>query len=188
MDSTDVLMNLLLYVFLPLWGIAGFVDWCCHRATHIESTSGLKESLMHSLMGIQVGLPILLCLMFRVNVLILLICLFLLIMHEVVAHLDVAYASPRRKISIWEMHAHGYLATLPLFMIAMVGVINWPAVLKLVSLDWQGQMHFVPMEYSHGGNNYMWIYMAFTACIGIVPYIEENIRCLKYQLAHGKPQ
>lgn len=188
MDSTDVLMNLLLYVFLPLWGIAGFVDWCCHRATNIESTSGLKESLMHSLMGIQVGLPILLCLLFRVNVLILLVCLLLMVLHELVAHWDVAYASPRRKISIWEMHAHSYLATLPLFMISMVAVINWPIVLKLISFDWQGQMTFVSMVYRPGGDSYMWIYMVFTACFGIVPYIEENIRCLRYQLVHGKPQ
>ncbi len=187
MDSTHVLMNLLLYVFLPLWGIAGFVDWLCHRATHIESTSGLIESLMHSLMGVQVGLPILLCLLFRINVLILLICLFLLVMHELVAHWDVSYASPRRKISIWEMHAHSYLATLPFFMLSMVAVINWPVVLNLISLNWQGQMSFVPMEYYHGGKAYIWAYMIFTVCVGIVPYIEENIRCLRYQLAHGKP-
>ncbi len=187
MNPEDLLINLLLYVFLPLWGIAGFFDWMCHRATHIESTSGLKESLMHSLMGIQVGLPILLCLLFRINVLILLICLFLLILHELVAHWDVAYASPRRKITIWEMHAHSYLATLPFFMLSMIVVINWPIVIKLISFDWQGQMNFVLMDHSHGGDNYIWYYMTFTFFVGIVPYIEENIRCLRYQLKHGKP-
>ena len=75
MDVSQLLINVLLYVFLPLWGIAGFADWCCHRASRIEVTSGLKESLLHSLMGLQLGVPILLCLLFQVNVLVLLICL-----------------------------------------------------------------------------------------------------------------
>ena len=68
------------------WGIAGFIDWCCHRATKVESTSGLKESLVHSLMGIQLGIPIVLCLMFEVNVLVLLVCIAMWITHEFAAH------------------------------------------------------------------------------------------------------
>src|SRR5688572_20667372 len=71
------LINLILYGLLPLWGIAGFIDWCCHRATKVESTSGLKESLVHSVMGIQLGIPILLCLLFEINVLVLFICVLM---------------------------------------------------------------------------------------------------------------
>lgn len=37
------------------------------------------------------------------------------------------------------MHAHSYLATLPFYMLAMIAVINWPVVLDLLRLDWQGQ-------------------------------------------------
>ena len=59
LQTSQLLIQLMLYVFLPLWGIAGFADWCCHRATRIEHTSGLKESLIHSLMGIQMAVPIL---------------------------------------------------------------------------------------------------------------------------------
>ena len=66
-DPSRLLINLILYGLLPLWGIAGFIDWCCHRATKVESTSGLKESLVHSLMGVQLGIPILLCLLFEIN-------------------------------------------------------------------------------------------------------------------------
>ena len=69
-DTKHLLINVILYGLLPLWGIAGFIDWVCHRATHVERTSGLKESLIHSLMGLQLGIPILLCLIFEVNVLI----------------------------------------------------------------------------------------------------------------------
>src|SRR5689334_7845654 len=91
-DERHLLINLILYGLLPLWGIAGFIDWCCHRATRVESTSGLKESLFHSLMGIQLGVPILLCLLFEINVLILLICVAMWLMHEVAAHWEVYYA------------------------------------------------------------------------------------------------
>ncbi len=40
--------------------------------------------------------------MFRVNVLVLLICLAAFVLHELAAHHDVDYATPRRNISIWK--------------------------------------------------------------------------------------
>ncbi|WP_062269888.1 hypothetical protein [Endozoicomonas arenosclerae] len=181
-DTSQLLINILLYIMLPLWGIAGFVDWCCHRATKIEITSGFKESLMHSLMGIQIGIPILLCLLFRVNVLILMICILTWILHELVAHWDVHYASTRRKISIWEMHAHSYLATLPFYMMIMIIVINWEAFFSFITLNWQGQIQFVPMEYAHGGDSYLAYYLLAMSVLCIFPYIEENLRCLKQAL------
>jgi hypothetical protein len=178
MDTGQLLINLLLYLFLPLWGIAGFADWLCHRATNIESTSGLKESLMHSVMGIQVGIPIVLCLTFRVNVLILLLCLVAWCLHELIAHLDVHYASKKRKITIWEMHAHSYLATLPLYMLSIIAVINWPVVVDLVQFNWAGQMTLSPMEYEHGFTGYLPTYLMFMAVVCVFPYMEENLRCL----------
>ena len=82
MDTSQLLINILLYVMLPLWGVAGFADWCCHRATKIESTSGLKETILHSIMGLQIAIPILLCLLYQVNVLILIICMITWVLHE----------------------------------------------------------------------------------------------------------
>ncbi|ATJ81504.1 diguanylate cyclase [Halomonas beimenensis] len=182
MNTDALLIQGLLYVFLPLWGLAGFVDWCCHRATRIEATSGLKESLIHSLMGLQVGLPILLCLLFEVNVLVLLICLAAWVLHELVAHWDVHYAAPRRHIGIWEMHAHNYLASLPFYMLAMIAVINWPVVVDLLTLDWAGRLSLVPLEAPHGGAGYLPGYLAFMALVAVFPYAEENLRCLRHAL------
>lgn len=182
MDTTQLLINALLFVFLPLWGIVGFFDWCCHRATQIESTSGLKESLMHSVMGIQVGIPILMCLLFQVNVLVLLVCLFAWVLHEAVAHWDVHYASPRRFISIWEMHAHSYLATLPFYMLAMIFIINWPVALDLVQFNWAGQMSLTRVDNPHGGEGYLAFYLTFMVILCGLPYLEENLRCLRQTL------
>lgn len=178
METNQLLINIILYVFLPLWGIAGFADWCCHRATKIEHTSGLRETAVHSLMGLQMAAPILLCLLFKVNVMLLLICLAAWVAHEIAAHYDVHYAAPRRHISKWEMHAHNYLSTLPLYMMLLIIVINWPVFLKLISLDWAGEFEFIRMPYAHGGDSYLPYYLMFMAAVCVLPYTEENLRCL----------
>ncbi len=176
-DTDRLLVNLILYGLLPLWGIAGFIDWCCHRATSIEHTSGLRESLVHSLMGIQLGIPILLCLVFKVNVLVLLICVAAWICHEVAAHWDVAYSSPLRRISIYETHVHNYMATLPLFLLMLIVVLNWDTALKLVRLEWAGGLAFERVEIPHGGSAYLRRYLVFMTLLCVIPYVEENLRC-----------
>jgi hypothetical protein len=178
--ATDqLLINLILYGLLPLWGISGFIDWCCHRATGIERTSGLKESLIHSVMGVQLGIPIVLCLVFKVNVSILLICFVAWLAHEIVAHYDVYYSAPLRHISIWEVHVHNYMATVPLYLMMLIMVLNWDTVVKLVSLDWAGQFGFHRVAQPHGGSTYLRNYLAFMAVLCVFPYVEENIRCLR---------
>ena len=178
MATTDqLLISLILYGLLPLWGISGFVDWCCHRSTRIEQTSGLKESLIHSLMGIQLGVPIVLGLLFRINIPILLICVAAFLIHEFLAHWDVSYSSPLRRISIWEMHAHSYMATIPLFMLMLLAVINWEIVIKLVTLDWAGALAFEPAPTRSSMPAYLPGYLAFMAVLCVFPYAEENLRC-----------
>lgn len=177
MDTNQLLVNLLLFLFLPLWGIAGFVDWCCHRATKIETTSGIFESFLHSIMGIQIAIPILLCILFEVNVGILLICIFVWGLHELVAHFDVHYAMPKRHISVWEMHAHSYLATLPLYMLSIIFILNWDIALRLFSLDWTGAFEFQPVAKPWGGEGYLTGYLSFMALMCVFPYAEEFLRC-----------
>jgi hypothetical protein len=178
-DTNQLLISLILYGILPLWGISGFVDWLCHRTSRIETTSGLKESLIHSVMGIQLGVPIVLGLVFQVNVLILLICAVVWMAHVLVAHWDVHYSAPLRRISIWEVHAHNYMATIPLFLFSLIVVINWDIALKLVTLDWSGQFELVPTESRQLTPAYRRAYLSFMALFCVLPYLEENIRCLR---------
>jgi len=185
-DPRNLLINLILYGLLPLWGIAGFIDWCCHRATRVEATSGLKESLIHSLIGIQLGIPIVLCLVFQVNVLILLICVAMWISHEFVAHWDVHYATPRRHISIWEVHVHNYMATVPLYLLMLVAVLNWNITKKLLTLDWAGQFHLRLLGERPGGNGYLPGYLACMGILCVLPYLEENLRCLRHARATNR--
>lgn len=181
MPTTDqLLVNLILYGLLPLWGITGFIDWCCHRATGIERTSGVRESAVHVLMGAQLGIPIVLCLVFYVNVLVLLICILAFLSHEVVAHYDVHYSAPLRRISIWEVHVHNYMATIPLYLMMLIIVLNWEVARDLVTLDWQGKFALVRIPAPPGGSGYLRGYLAFMAVLCVFPYLEEFIRCVRF--------
>src|SRR3984893_18726797 len=165
-DTKHLLINVILYGLLPLWGIAGFIDWVCHRATHVERTSGLKESLIHSLMGLQLGIPILLCLIFKVNVLIFFICALMWVLHEFVAH--------------WDVHVHNYMATVPLYLFMLIVVINWDVAVKAVTFQWSGQFTLNRLVSPPGTAAYLPEYLLFMSVLCVFPYLEENIRCLRY--------
>ncbi len=139
-------------------------------------------------MGVQLGIPIVLCLVYEANVLsllILLICPAAFIAHEVVAHYDVHYSAPRRHISIWEVHVHNYMATIPLYLLMLVAVINWEIVLKLLNFEWQGQFTLQPVDAPHGSDSYLRGYLTFMALLCGVPYLEENIRRYRAWRARG---
>ena len=40
---SDPTVLILMYFVLPIWLLAGFADWLCHRASHIESTTGARN-------------------------------------------------------------------------------------------------------------------------------------------------
>ena len=85
MDEATLVLYVILYVLLPLWGLASMLDWWCHKKTSIESTSGLHEANIHCLMGFQIAIPLVLSLVFEVNVLVLLLCFAALVAHEFIA-------------------------------------------------------------------------------------------------------
>jgi hypothetical protein len=53
---------LLMFVVLPVWLLAGLADYLCHRATNIETTSGVRESMLHLVQFGLVGIPVTLAL------------------------------------------------------------------------------------------------------------------------------
>ena len=87
-------------------------------------------------MGFQIAIPLVLSLIFEVNVFVLFLCLAALIAHELVAHYDVHYTTDKREISIWEVHAHNYLATLPFFLFLLIVVRKWEVFVDLITLNW----------------------------------------------------
>lgn len=177
---------MILYGLLPLWGITGLIDWNCHRITKIETTSGLRESLIHTAMGIQLGIPILVCMLFYVNVTVLLICFVAWFLHEFVAHYDVHYSAPKRHISIWEVHVHNYMATVPLYLLMLILVINWDMFINLITFNWEGNLQLQRVSSTYVGPKYLSAYLTFMAITCVVPYAEENFRCLRVYLKQNK--
>lgn len=171
-----LLLNLILYGCLPLWVILGFADYVCHRRSDIERTSGTRESLFHCVMGAQIGLPVFLGLYFEINVLLLLLAFVLLAIHLWVAHSDVAYALRARKVTLWEMHIHSFLETLPFVVVLLIILKRWPAFVDLITLNWAGNMTLVPKA-TPVDFHYIVGYFLFMLVVGIAPYLNELWRC-----------
>jgi uncharacterized protein YqgC (DUF456 family) len=174
---TDVLLfYFVLYGCLPLWLIMGFVDYYCHRRSDIEKTSGLRETLYHAVMGVQIGIPIFLGLYFEINALLFVVMFLVLIFHEWVAHHDVAYAMKTRKISMLEIHVHSFLEVIPFVIVALIVFINWPNFVDFITLNWAGhcglelKRHPLDLHYITG-------YVVLMLVADVAPYMEEFLRC-----------
>ena len=59
-----------MYFVLRLWLLAGFADYLCHRAAHIENSTAPKESFIHLLMFAEMGVPLLAAIFLEINALI----------------------------------------------------------------------------------------------------------------------
>lgn len=179
--ATDrLLFNMILYLCLPLWLIMGCADYWCHRKSKIELTTGMKESVYHAVMGVQIGIPVFLGLFFKINVLLLLIMFVVLIFHEWVAHHDVKYALHTREISIFETHVHSFLEVLPFVIVGLIVCINWNAFVDLITLDWANHMSLTlrekPLDF-----NYVVGYVALMLIADVLPFLEEFIRCYRHR-------
>ncbi|WP_318012593.1 MULTISPECIES: hypothetical protein [unclassified Mesorhizobium] len=126
-------MLILMYFLLPVWLAAGFADWLCHRASHIESTTGAKESLIHLLMFAEVGIPLLAAMFLDVNALIILIMIVTFFVHEATAMWDVSYATTARTVTPIEQHVHSFLEMIPLMGLVSVISLHWGQFLAFPS-------------------------------------------------------
>jgi len=56
--EAEITRTVLMYFVLPLWLVVGLADYLCHRASHIATTSGPKESLIHLIMLGEIGIAV----------------------------------------------------------------------------------------------------------------------------------
>jgi uncharacterized protein YqgC (DUF456 family) len=182
-----LLFNFVLYGCLPLWLVMGCLDYYCHRKSGIEKTSGLKESLYHAVMGIQIGIPVFLGLYFEINTLLFIVMFLVLVFHEWVAHHDVAYAMKTRKISMFETHVHSFLEVIPFVIVALIVLMNWSNFVDFVTFNWAGhcalqfKKHPLDLHYITG-------YVALMLIADVVPYMEEFWRCFRHRSHVAKAQ
>jgi hypothetical protein len=127
MTLHDSLWWLLGWVIFPLWLVAGFADWICHRRSRIERTSGPRESRLHLLMFAQIALPLLLALYFEISGLVLLVMVLALLAHLATSWWDTALSQPVRYISPTEQQVHGFMDLLPWFAFALIAILHTDA-------------------------------------------------------------
>src|SRR3954465_6812400 len=98
MPHSTAAETILMYFVLPLWLLAGFADYLCHRVAHIETSTGAKESVIHLLMFAEVGIPLLPAIFLEINALIIALMIVCFLLHEATALWDVSYANEVRGI------------------------------------------------------------------------------------------
>ncbi|MGZ9204799.1 MAG: diguanylate cyclase [Nitrospira sp.] len=178
-DPASLVRLYLLYFILPLWLLAGLSDYVLHKRTHIEDTSGTKESVLHALQLVEAGVPVILGLLFDINALILAIMLVALVAHEATALWDVTYAHTRRYIGPLEQHVHSFLEVLPIMAVSFVTVLYWDQLQALLGMGSQtARFEFRPKADPISAPYLLSFFGSIAIFIGI-PYGEELWRCLK---------
>jgi hypothetical protein len=124
----SLLIGLLIVVFYPLWLVAGFLDYVCHRRTGIERTSGTRECLYHLAQFVVLAIGMVLATTFALTGLVLAMLILTVGVHSALSYLDVRYTQPRRRISALEQHVHGYMDVLPVAALGLWSVLNWDEI------------------------------------------------------------
>jgi hypothetical protein len=170
--------DLLVYVVLPLWVVSGFLDYLCHRASHMEAVTGARESLIHWLMIGEVGVPLLLAVFFQINALIILLMLVCLAAHEITGYFDLKLAMATRKVTIFEHQVHSALEILPLTAILLILMLHWPQAGALFGFGPGSADFALRLKPPPGLSETIPPALLFLALI-LLPYMEETWRGIR---------
>ncbi|ANS69158.1 diguanylate cyclase/phosphodiesterase [Streptomyces lincolnensis] len=180
-DVGDATTRYLLYGLLPSWFVPGLADWAMHRRTRIEDTAGTKESLIHSLMMAEVGIPIAFTLRYEVNPLLLIVQLGGAAVHEATALWDVKTAvDSDREVRPVEQHIHSFLESLPFGALASLMCLHADQVGSLLR-GGRGDpdaWRLVPRRRPLSRGYLAGIGLAIGTCV-LLPYGEELLRCAR---------
>jgi hypothetical protein len=169
---------LLLYFAVPLWFVAGFADWLCHRHAHLPESSGPFESVLHLLMFAEAGLALLICLFCEVNALVFLLLIAIFLTHEATALWDVKYATAHRQVTYWEQHVHSFLEIVPLLALTLLASIHWTQFGAMFTMSsqasWSLQWKHQPLPLA-----FVICVIAASVFLELVPYIQELWRGIR---------
>ncbi|MER6037151.1 diguanylate cyclase [Streptomyces sp. NPDC001835] len=178
-DVGDATTRFLLYGLLPGWFVPGLADWAMHRRTRIEDTAGTKESLIHSLMMAEIGMPIVLTLRYEINPLLLSLQLGAAAVHEATALWDVRTAvDSDREVRPVEQHVHSFLESLPFGALTSLMCLHADQVRSLLRRGrgdpdaWRLVRRRRPLSAGYLAG----VGLAVGACV-LLPYGEELLRC-----------
>ncbi|HEU5032534.1 MAG TPA: diguanylate cyclase [Spirillospora sp.] len=164
---------------LPLWLGAGLADWHRHRRTRIETTAGTRESMIHSLMMTEAGVPVALGLFCEVNPGVLATCAGALAVHGVTAYWDVSYAEERRRVTPLEQHIHSLLEVVPLMATGFLTVLYWDQARALAGQNGRPDFRLRLKRRDPLSRRTRIALLAAMGVFGVLPYGEEMVRCLR---------
>lgn len=179
MAPQDPSALILMYFVAPLWLLAGFADWLCHRATDIESTTGPKETLIHLLMFAEIGGPLLAALFLDVNALIIGFMIVMFFAHEATAFWDASYAVTARRVTPLEQHVHSFLEMIPLMALLLIVSRRWPQFLALFGSGEETARYDLAWKSEPLPPQYVVTVLAGAALLGLLTYLEELARGLQ---------
>jgi len=164
------------YFVVPVWTAAGVADWWCHRASAIEETTGLKESLIHVSMLAEAGLCVGAGLLLEVNAPILGLMIGSFFLHEATAMWDVSYAITARDVTPIEQHVHSFLEMVPLMAVAFVSVLYWPRLRALAGLEVEPKGPLLQWKKEPLGRAYLAGTFTSLVLLEALPYAGEMLR------------
>jgi hypothetical protein len=164
--------DVLAYFVLPLWVVAGFADYLCHRASGMTRASGMKESRFHWLMLAEAGVPVVLAVFFRIDALLLALMVLCLIAHEASGYLDLRLAMATRKVTVFEHQVHSLLEVLPLTALLLVVILHWPQAEALFGLGPEAADFSLGAKQIPSWKELALPGLAFLA-LAVLPYAEE---------------
>lgn len=176
---------ILMYFVLPLWLVAGFADYLCHRAASIETTSGWKESLLHLLQFGEMAIPTLAAIFLEINALVILTMMVCLVVHQATAMWDVSYAYRTREVTPTEQHVHSFLEMLPLMGLLIVVTLHWQQFLAVFGLggesaDFGLRLKDPPLPWL-----YVAVILSAILLFDVLPYLEEFLRSWRRRQRSG---
>jgi hypothetical protein len=179
MDTSQLTIAVLMYFALPLWLVAGFADYLCHRGSNIATTSGPKESMLHLLQFAEMAVGVLAALFLEINALVLLIMLVCFVLHEATALWDLSYASATRQVTPIEQHIHSFLEMTPLMGFVLIAILNWQQFLALFGLGNESAHFNLTLWSGPPSWTYVIVMMGLVLLFEVLPYLEELLRGLR---------
>jgi hypothetical protein len=179
-DATaEIARAFLMYFVVPLWTAAGMADAACHRGSDIETTSGPKESAIHILMLVEVGIPLMAALFLEVTSPILALLIASFILHELTAFWDVSYADKRREVTPLEHHVHSFLDIIPLMAATVTAILHWKQFLSLIGVGRDPQDFRIMLKKRPLPLSYSATVVVSVILFGALPYLNEFIRGIR---------
>jgi hypothetical protein len=173
--TSNAVWFVLMYLVLPLWVGAGFLDYICHRRAEIEKASGPAESAFHWLLLGEVGIALLAAVFLKIDALIMVFMGVCLIAHEITSHLDLQLAIRTRNVTAFEQQVHSVLEMMPLSAMLLVFILHWPQAQALFGAgteraDWSLTLKEPPTWWALAPPAIASFLLLF------LPYLEEFIR------------